>query len=202
MGGFTEHYSDHAVVYPATTLFVGLSVYGLTGRELVMLASVAVGYVFLVVGLLAPDIDHPNSIIHRTVDRLFAILLAGLVGYWVLASDIGAAVGLVIDPVVLLGGVPDWVILVSLVGLLLVWKAYNAPHRGLPHQPRWAVALAALVTAGIWVGLPEWRVIDRLAMGGSLAVHFLVGTFAHLDRDGILFGEGPSFRAEPGDGEE
>jgi len=39
-------------------------------------------------------------------------------------------------------------------------------------------------------------------MGVSAAVHFLVGTVAHLDRDGVLFGEGPSFRRGSGEGDE
>lgn len=199
MGGFRDHYRDHDVVYPVASLLAGAVVYGLTGSGLVTIATLVVGYGLLVLGLLIPDIDSTQSIIHRAFDRLLTGGILLLIVYWVLASDVGASVGLVVDPGAILRGIPDRFVLVLLIGLLVVWWGYTTSHRGIPHHIGWAAGVAGVIVVGVWFGLPGWDWLDRLAVGSGLAIHFLVGVVAHLDRDGVLFGDGPSFRGADGD---
>lgn len=198
MGDFEEHFGDHDLFYPATSLVVGLFVYGVTGDGLVMLATVVVGYAVLGLGLLVPDVDSTQSIIRRTLDRaVLWALVAALVG-WLVASDVGAAVGLAVGfDAAALAGVSDWFVLVALAALALYWWGATTTHRGLPHEPEWGAAMAALLVAAVWFAFPGWESLSRLAVGGGLAVHFLVGFLAHLDRDGVLFGEDASFEADP-----
>ncbi|RLF90741.1 metal-dependent hydrolase [Thermococci archaeon] len=76
---YEEHVLVGLITYP---LFVAL-VYFL--RDVLNLKltflSLALGYAFYVLGSDLPDIDHPDSIIHRGIKPIFSVILGSVVAY-------------------------------------------------------------------------------------------------------------------------
>lgn len=194
MGGYKKHLSDRKVIYPIASIFSGGVSYGFTHSSLLMMWTIIVGYVFLILGLLIPDVDSTQSVIHQALNRFLTGAIVLLIIYWILISDIGASYGLLLDADIIFQPVPNNLILVLLIALFVVWVGYTDTHRGRPHQIGWAIVMASVIIFGVWFSFEGWPSLDRLGVGIGIAVHFLAGVGAHLDRDGIIFGEDASYR--------
>ncbi|ASJ15885.1 hydrolase [Thermococcus chitonophagus] len=76
---YEEHVLAGLITYP---LFVALLYYLKdTFHISLTFLSLALGYAFYVLGSDLPDIDHPDSLIHRGVKPIFSVIFGSIVAY-------------------------------------------------------------------------------------------------------------------------
>lgn len=189
MSNFPEHYSDRLVIYPISSLMAFAIVYTFTKSGVIVIGTVIIGYIFLTLGILIPDIDNKHAIIHKYIDKSVLTGTALLMIYWMVFGIPVEAGGLSIEGEILLQDIPDRLILVLLAAFLLIWKGITSHHRTVTHHVTWGLGMTVVIVLGTLFGLVGWDWVDRGAVATGLAIHFLIGVIAHLDRDGLLFGD-------------
>ncbi|AFK21884.1 metal-dependent hydrolase [Pyrococcus sp. ST04] len=134
---YEEHVLAGLITYPLFVVFAEFLSKYLPLKITFM--ALAIGYAFYVLGSDLPDIDHPDSLIHRGIKPIFSVILGSMVAYRVLQYlPMTYAWGV--------GGVA------AVVGWFL-FSAIMPRHRGIVHSILFAVIYGVVSFLGVRYGL-------------------------------------------------
>lgn len=141
-------------------------------------------------GAVAPDVDHPSSLVYRSIRRWLPVVIAGFVG-GVLTAMASHGVSRVPDPGIVDPAFGAGVVAASVTigvwrGTSLAIPLLRPPHRGVVHTVPAGVVLSVGVggyaAAIAWVWASETVGVVGLCVAGP----FLTGYLVHLAQDGVL----------------
>lgn len=141
-------------------------------------------------GAVAPDVDHPSSLVYRMALRWLPIVIAGFVGGLLTATASHVVSRVpdldIVDPAFGTGMVAAAITIGLWRGTSLAIPLLRPPHRGVVHTVPAGIVLGvgvgsyAAAIAQIWVS-------DAVGVVGlCVAGPFLTGYLAHLAQDGEL----------------